>query len=62
MIKIKINTGNEAFDGDQRDYEVARILRELADNFENCTGRFKGLYDANGNQCGTVEYTGKDRC
>jgi len=61
MIKIKIDTGNSAFDGDQRDYEIARILRQMADDIEECHA-FGIIRDINGNIVGTVEYIGKDRC
>ena len=33
MLKVKINTENQAFD--QEGQEVARILRDLADRLEN---------------------------
>ena len=60
MIKIKINTGNDAFQDGNYGYEVARILRRLADHIEN--GRnYTGMNDSNGNEVCTVEYTGKDK-
>ena len=61
MIKIKIDTGNDAFDGDNRRDEIARILRKYADNIEFGASPFY-LFDVNGNTVATVEYTGKDRC
>lgn len=61
MIKIKIDTGNAAFDDDNYNDEIARILRELARDFEHGR-RPLTSYDINGNRCVTVEYTGKDRC
>lgn len=60
MITIKINTGNAAFDDGNYGYEVARILKRLADHIEE--GRnYTGLNDTQGNQVCTVAYTGKDR-
>lgn len=60
MIKIKMNTGNSAFDNGNYNDEVARILRELAKDFEHGRSPLT-FYDINGNRCVTVEYTGKDR-
>jgi hypothetical protein len=58
-ITISIETGNAAFEGDSG-YEVARILRKLADEFENYgRSQFSGLYDHNGNKVGIVKVTGK---
>jgi hypothetical protein len=57
-ITITINTVNSAFvdeDGNYEPYELARILRNFADNIE--TGfRRDSLQDINGNTVGTVEY------
>ena len=53
MLKIKINTENQAFD--QEGQEVARILRGLADRLENL-GKLQEcqlpLRDINGNNVG----------
>lgn len=56
-IIITIKTGNaafEAFEGLEH-YEVARILRRLADKLENGS-KPERLLDINGNNVGTVEY------
>ena len=51
-IGITINTINDAFQP-STDFEVARILRTLADNIDDGhTPSF--LYDANGNVAGNV--------
>ncbi|MCQ4311725.1 hypothetical protein NAV33_07425 [Pseudomonas stutzeri] len=51
-IRINIETGNSAFE-DEPATEVARILRKLADQFEN--GDFpQTVRDINGNLCGEV--------
>ena len=54
MIKILIETDNAAF-ADGPEYEIARILRRLAEDIE--AGREPGvLMDVNGNLVGTVTY------
>ncbi len=54
-ITIVIETGNAAFD-DSPASEIARILRELAEKFEQYGGRqFEKLYDVNGNRCGSID-------
>jgi hypothetical protein len=59
-ITIEIETGNAAFDEGNSGYEVARILRKLADEFENYgRAQFSGLYDYNGNKVGGVMVTGR---
>ena len=53
MLKLKINTGNQAFD--QEGQEVARILRGLADRLENLDKLQEcqqPLRDLNGNLVG----------
>lgn len=60
MIKIKIDTGNAAFEGDNRRDEIARILRKIADNIEY-GGEPSFINDVNGNMACTIDYTGKDR-
>jgi len=55
MININIKTGNAAFEGENFGYEVARILRKLADRFEG--GEMpRAERDVNGNRVVTVEY------
>jgi len=54
---IRMRTANAAFqeDGGER-YEIARILRELADDIEYCDGvKDRSLLDYNGNVIGSVE-------
>jgi hypothetical protein len=53
MFIVKMKIDNEAF-GDRPEYEIARILRALADKVEN-TGRLDwGLMDYNGNTVGAA--------
>lgn len=59
-INIRIFTDNEAFANNSTD-EIARILRELADNFEESAYQYpqgidvpKDLFDVNGNLTGQV--------
>jgi hypothetical protein len=53
-ITIVINTVNAAFE-DMPEYEVVRILRELADKLE--TGRQPDyILDINGNNVGSIKY------
>lgn len=51
-IEIHIDTSNAAFD--DYEYEVARILRKLADDFEN-DNVSSYLKDINGNVVGNIE-------
>ena len=53
QVKITINTENDAF-GDVYD-ELARILKELSEKFENCNEP-EVISDYNGNKVGRVEY------
>jgi hypothetical protein len=53
-VTIAISTGNAAFEGDYG-YELARILRELADKFESGQEPLK-IRDINGNTVGSVTY------
>lgn len=53
-VTIKIKTENAAFDGDDKPYEIARILREIAAQIEhgNTSGTAR---DANGDAVGTYK-------
>lgn len=54
MFKLEIETGNAAFDDEGKAYEIARILRDLADKIEN--GAEAGsVRDINGNKVGSYE-------
>lgn len=51
MFSCHIKTDNDAFAGDNRNAELARILREIADRLES--GHTSGrTFDANGNRAG----------
>lgn len=53
MLKIEIETGNAAFE-DDRNMELARILRQIAERLEN--GEDAGrVLDINGNKVGSFE-------
>lgn len=53
VFRVKIETGNAAFSDGNRNYEIARILRELADKLEH--GHEPAtVRDINGNTVGTV--------
>lgn len=55
-IKIRIDTANSAFD-EAPATEVARILRDLAECFEQGDEVEGALRDINGNFCGEVIVT-----
>lgn len=58
MIRITIKTDNAAFE--DREIEIARILHALADRIlDRDPPRY--VSDINGNRCGSVTVTGKDR-
>ena len=52
MYKIIIDTENAAFDGKDADIEIARILRELAEDVEQGGVENITLRDVNGNSIG----------
>ena len=55
MIRLQIKTDNAAFADDNRDREVARILRDLADSFEvGLVVDGRPIMDYNGNRVGFV--------
>lgn len=59
-FSLKLDCENAAFADGRRRYEIARILRRLADQIENVplpnNQRIDGrLFDVNGNSCGTWE-------
>ena len=53
-ININILTVNDAFEGDYLNYELARILRDLANKVEDNNIPYY-LHDINGNRVGIVE-------
>ena len=53
-ININILTVNDAFEGDNLNYELARILRDLANKVEDNNIPYY-LKDINGNRVGVVE-------
>lgn len=61
MFDLYINTGNAAF-GDEAEagFEVARILRELADRIENGIEDETSLFDVNGNCVGRATFDPED--
>jgi hypothetical protein len=55
-VEISIATGNDAFETAPAT-EIARILRELADAFEQDGIPPQAIYDLNGNFVGEVKIT-----
>lgn len=59
-IQIYFDMDNADFDADEG-AEIARILRDLADNYYDAGGsRLKYIYDANGNRIGQAEIIEED--
>lgn len=60
-FRLSIETVNAAFDEGRAPYEVARILRDLADRIESraCLPVFVPLYDVNGNRVGEAKAGGR---
>lgn len=56
-VSIEMRTANSAFQEDDMSFgcEMARILRELADKFEN-GGTPTYVMDINGNKVGSIVY------
>ena len=54
IFRLKIETGNAAFEDAGTPQEVARILREIAGRIEDraCLPDCLPVYDYNGNRCG----------
>ena len=52
-LTVTISSDSAAFEGDPR-WEVARILRGIADRIESGAEEFS-VFDLNGNRCGAVE-------
>ena len=55
-LRINIQADNEAFENDNREHELARILREIAQRLESGEqfGWFLTIFDVNGNDVGRV--------
>lgn len=51
-VKIKMNTKGAAFEGENKPFEMARILREIAGEMEEGV-RYGHIIDSNGNTVGT---------
>jgi hypothetical protein len=56
MVKIEFKTSNAAFSDGNDGYEIARILRELADEAESGMLVPHGIRDINGNRIGECDY------
>lgn len=56
MFQLKIDTDNAAFEDDPG-FEVARILRRIADKLENGEdfSKFRTVLDVNGNDVGRAK-------
>jgi hypothetical protein len=55
-FKLQIDMDNAAFADDDGTFEVARILRDVADGFET-SGDTGFVRDFNGNRVGSWEFT-----
>lgn len=53
QVTIRISTENDAFT-DAPASEIARILRDLAAQYERDGEPLRTIRDANGNRCGTI--------
>lgn len=55
-FRLEFKTDNAAFDDDAAGFEVARILREIADKYDSGVWSTNGpalpVYDVNGNRIG----------
>lgn len=61
MFTLTFDTDNEAFQGpDEGGYEVRRILREVISRLENYGTSSGSVYDNNGNNIGSYNYTVED--
>ena len=54
MIKITIKTENSAFQGENRNLEIARILSDLSKAYA-ANLNVNNLYDINGNKVGNIQ-------
>lgn len=60
MLTLSIDTNSDAF-ADNRDMEIARILRDIADRIED--GQYSSassIRDINGNTCGRFWFVGEE--
>lgn len=64
MFRLEIKTGNAAFDDGQKGPELARIIRNLADELADSGDVGEGytwnLYDLNGNYVGSADVDDDD--
>jgi len=61
MLTIKIKTDNEAFQNGEVNWEIGRILHEIAEKLtygRNYDDDFN-IHDTNGNVCGTFKLTNR---
>jgi len=62
MFAVKIKTSNAAFEGAcNESYEIARILRDLADRVEQNGADTYMLQDVNGNHVGSGKFSHRQR-
>ena len=62
MFNVKLKTDNAAFEGAcNESFEVARILRDLADRVEHNGADTYMLQDTNGNTVGSGKFTRRQR-
>ena len=58
QFTLTIQTDGDAFTDLDGQYEIARILREAAENVEGCD-EYGRLRDSNGNTVGSFSWTGR---
>ena len=62
MFTVKVKTDNAAFEGAcNESFEVARILRDLADRVEKNGADVYCLQDSNGNTVGSGKFVKRQR-
>lgn len=58
---VRINTDNQAFQGNQGYEEIVRILKEIATNIERRAEYQGSIFDSNGNSVGSYGLTQRTR-
>jgi hypothetical protein len=59
LLHLKVKTGNSAFEGDNKNIELARILRKVADEIEFGYYGENSIKDIKGNTVGEYRITNR---